>query len=337
MNATSSIFIAGNSRSGTTMMSRILGNHPLIFTVTELHFFEQLWDPSKKNVTAINSDEAISLFCMLLTTQRDGYFSKREPEKFLDEAKIFFDSNKKTNTCPSVFMDFLIYESNLHQKKIPCEQTPQNAFFIEDILSIYENSKIICMVRDPRDILLSQKYKWGRRFKGADYVSNFEVLRSWFNYHPLTISKLWNSSAKKISKSIDNKNVHLIKFEELLNDPELVVRKLCDFLDIEYHDEMLLVPDADSSLVKDIPGKIGINRSKTKQFMNGKLSKTEIYLCQKITSKYADKFGYEKVDVGFNVFSLIFIFITFPVKLGIAVLLNLSRTKNLFAAIKRRF
>lgn len=36
------IFIVGNSRSGTTMMGRILGNHTDVFTFHELHFFEQL-------------------------------------------------------------------------------------------------------------------------------------------------------------------------------------------------------------------------------------------------------------------------------------------------------
>ena len=42
------IFIVGNSRSGTTMMRRVLGNHPAIFMLEELHFFEQLWSTSDK-------------------------------------------------------------------------------------------------------------------------------------------------------------------------------------------------------------------------------------------------------------------------------------------------
>ena len=34
------IFIVGSSRSGTTMMGRILSNHKDVFTFKELHFLE---------------------------------------------------------------------------------------------------------------------------------------------------------------------------------------------------------------------------------------------------------------------------------------------------------
>ncbi|MGY8951594.1 MAG: sulfotransferase, partial [Flavobacteriales bacterium] len=37
------IFIVGSSRSGTTMMGRILANHSDIFTFKELHFFGTIW------------------------------------------------------------------------------------------------------------------------------------------------------------------------------------------------------------------------------------------------------------------------------------------------------
>ena len=36
------VFIVGNSRSGTTMMSRVFGNHPEIHAFNELHFFGNL-------------------------------------------------------------------------------------------------------------------------------------------------------------------------------------------------------------------------------------------------------------------------------------------------------
>ena len=36
------VFIVGNSRSGTTMMSRVFGNHPKIHAFNELHFFGNL-------------------------------------------------------------------------------------------------------------------------------------------------------------------------------------------------------------------------------------------------------------------------------------------------------
>ena len=41
------LFVVGNSRSGTTMFARMLGRHPSVHTVSELHFYEELWLPEK--------------------------------------------------------------------------------------------------------------------------------------------------------------------------------------------------------------------------------------------------------------------------------------------------
>ncbi|MEZ5023383.1 MAG: sulfotransferase [Chitinophagales bacterium] len=66
------IFIVGNSRSGTTMMLRILNNHSQVYGLNELHFFEQLWSSADKN-KEISKEEAITLAAKLLFVQRDGY------------------------------------------------------------------------------------------------------------------------------------------------------------------------------------------------------------------------------------------------------------------------
>jgi hypothetical protein len=334
---TSSIFITGNSRSGTTMMAKILGKNPMIYMFYELHFFEQLWYPTK-NVEEISTEEAIDLFCNLISLQREGFLADRNPKQFFTEATAYFELKaEKSLTPPSVFMDFLLYESERNNKKIPCEQTPRNLFFIDNISKLYQGAKIVCMIRDPRDVLLSQKYKWKRRFYGHTDLPLKEIIRAWFNYHPVTISKLWNSSAQQILNSIHKENVHLIKFEDMLADPETEIKKLCNFLKVKFYPLMLLIPNEGSSIVNDESGKIGIDKTKSGNFLNGGLTETEIYICQKITSTFRRKFDYRDVKIGQNIFLVIASYITFPIKLFFALLLNLKRSKNLFNSIKRRF
>jgi hypothetical protein len=337
MTTTSAIFITGNSRSGTTMMAKILGQNPLVHMFYELHFFEQLWYP-EKNIRQLNKEESINLFSELISLQRQGFLAERYPKQFYQESCNYFElKSKQVFTPPSVFMDFLIYESRLNQKKIPCEQTPRNLFFIDDISNLYKNTKIICMIRDPRDILLSQKYKWQRRFFGHANLPFPEMIRIWFNYHPITISKLWNSAANNILNAVKKENVHLIKFEELLTHPECEIRKLCDFLNIEFHPSMLLIPIEGSSIVNDESGKVGIDKTKAGNFLNGGLTKTEIYLCEKITAYLRRKFGYEDANIHTNMFSVLISYTTFPIKLFFALLLNIRRSKNLLSSVKRRF
>lgn len=47
------------------------------------------------------------------------------------------------------------------------------------------------------------------------------------------------------------KNYHLLKFEDLVNEPEKNIRQLCDFLDIEFQPEMLHPRMAASSYRSD--------------------------------------------------------------------------------------
>lgn len=335
-NKTGSIFITGNSRSGTTMLSKILGRSPLVFSFHELHFFEQLWYP-EDNIPPLSKEHGIVMFSNLISLQREGFLAVRNPRQFHAEASEFFESNEINSiTPPAIFMNYLLYESTLNNKIIPCEQTPRNLFFIDEIIRFYPNSKIICMIRDPRDVLLSQKYKWKRRFLGHDDMPVKEVIRSWFNYHPITISKLWNSSAKKISGSMRMQNVHLIQFEELIANPESVVKKLCSFLNIGFDDSMLMIPTEGSSNVSDVPGQLGIDKTKTGNFSKG-LTPTEIYLCQETTAVFRRRFGYQDVKTRLNVFKWLTAWTTFPVKIFFALLLNIQRSKNLFSSIKRRF
>ena len=85
MNRTDQIFIVGSSRSGTTMMGRILNNHPDIFTFRELHFFGTIWT----NYTSrLNYDESVSLLSRLLCIQERGIFhQKKDIVDFHEEAK----------------------------------------------------------------------------------------------------------------------------------------------------------------------------------------------------------------------------------------------------------
>jgi len=334
-NTTSAIFITGNSRTGTSMVSKILGKNELIYGFKELHFFEQLWYP-EKNPDRLTKEQGIKLFAELISLQRQGSYADRTPEKFYEEAGNYFHPNDNDAvTAPFVFMNYLLYESSLYNKQIPCEQTPRNLFFIDEILSLWPNAKIVCMMRDPRDVLLSQKYKWKLRSMGYKGMPIKEVIRAWFNYHPVTTSKLWNSCAEQIINAITKKNVYLLRFEELLKNPEQKIKELCEFLNVEFDQSMLLIPRVGSSLPHDQKG-LGIDQNRTGHFLK-ELTSAEIYLCQKITVRYMKKFDYDIIPIRPNFFTLIVSWISFPIKLFFALLLNISRSKNFLNSISRRF
>src|SRR6185295_10692095 len=117
------IFIAGNSRSGTTLMGRILGRHPEVFTFNELHYLEEKWMPIDEKNSMPQSDALLN-FSNLVSIQRDGYLKKRQPEKYNDETqKALNDLRNGEISFAKLYERFLKYETELHHKIIPCEKT----------------------------------------------------------------------------------------------------------------------------------------------------------------------------------------------------------------------
>jgi len=330
------IFVVGNSRSGTTMMGRLLGRYPDIFTFHELHFFEQLWTPSDEKHYLSNA-EAEKLAARLLCIERDGYLTQRNPERFFEEAQELISQIQPKNITPAaVFQAFLHYEAVKHSKKIPCDQTPRNVFYIGEILQLYPEARIINMIRDPRDVLLSQKGKWKRRTLGAKNIPRKEVFRSWINYHPILISKLWNASIRSAEDFAEDKRVYTVRFEYLLANPEKIVQNICDFLNISFEKSLLEVPQIGSSSSADQPEQKGINPDRAGNWQKGGLNPNEIFLCQKITAVLMERNGYKPVSVEPHPLSLVYSFGSFLVKLTLALLFNFKRMRNITETIKRR-
>ena len=334
------IFVVGNSRSGTTMMGRILGKHPSVYTFGELHFFGQLCAPPFSSETRKEEIEKIAsqLYCI----QQEGYRTHGNPHRFLNEARTFLEGlTTYPETQAALFEAFLRHEAAKNDATIPCDQTPRNVFYIADILELYPKARIINMIRDPRDVLLSQKRKWKRRFLGGSDMPMKETFRDWMNYHPITISHIWRTAVTAAEQFLQHKRVTSIYFEELLAHPEATVKGVCDFVGITYTHEMLQVPQVGSSVAEDQPQELGINPHRAHSWhgetTSGELSSVEIYLNQTITAPLMKKHNYSPVSIQPNVISLVLHLLTFPVKLIGAFLFNLDRMKNIRQTLKRRF
>jgi hypothetical protein len=327
------IFVVGNSRSGTTLMGRILGNYPQIFTFEELHFFEELWNPSE-SVENYSLDQGIKLCSRLLNIQRNGYLTQKNSQDFLDESQKIV-SNLKPLSPASVFRAFLIYESQLQHKTIPCEQTPLNVLYIKEILQLYPQARFINMIRDPRDILLSQKRRWRRPFL-ADNIPKKEAIRYWINYHPITISKLWQANVSIIDNFQDNTQVYSLQFEDLLAEPKANMQKICNFLHISFDEALLDIPQIGSSTNPDQPESLGIDTTRAYSWRTGGLTDTEIFFCQKINKILLEKYQYTLEPVKPNFILILMSLILFPIKLTLALMFSLKRIKNLGETIKRR-
>ncbi|MEL6501162.1 MAG: sulfotransferase [Cyanobacteria bacterium J06623_1] len=333
------IFIVGNSRSGTTLMGSILGLNDEVFTFEELHFFGTLWSQSDRHKT-LTPQEGEALAAKLLAIQDEDVISHKNPKLFLDEAqKVIAEIPGRSYTATDVLQAFLSYSAAKNNKTIPCEQTPRNVLYIGELLELYPHCHIINMVRDPRDVLLSQKYKWKIRFLGASNIPYREAIRAWTNYHAITISKLWNVAINNAAKQRNSDRLITIRFEDLITQPETIIRQVCDFTGLEFTPTMLQVSQSEggvSSHKKIAPDAKGIDSSATGKWKRGGLSKTEIYLCQQMTQENMQQHKYTIEAIAANPIRVVLSWLFLPVKLALAVLFNLQRMKNIVEEIKKR-
>ncbi len=335
------VFIVGNSRSGTTMMSRILDNHPQIHTFAETHFFERIWSTGNKDET-VPEEEGADFAARMIAMQRLLFREWGEYARFLDEGRKVVEAARDGGlTRGNLFQAFLLYEAGEKGKKIPCEQTPRNVFYMGDIIELYPGVRIINMIRDPRDILLSQKGKWKRKFLGTQRTNKqyplHESIRNFVNYHPVTISKLWNSSINAADRFAGHQSVHFLHFRDILKDPEKEIRSVCDFIGIPFDERMLDVSQVGSSVLADNPDKRGIDPGRAGIWQKkGGLNSAEVFYCQKITGRLMEKLGYAPVDITPNPLLAAYYILSWPFKLALALLLNLKRMKSIPEAIRRR-
>jgi hypothetical protein len=329
------IFIVGSSRSGTTLMARILSRHPDIHILNETHFMEEFCF-EKNNFNTLTQKDIYHLINKMLTIEHKGYYSKNEIEKYQESETILNKLKKSFNqSFSSLISIFFIHEANKKGKSIPGDQTPRHIFYVNEIKEMFPEAKFINMVRDPRAVLLSQKFKWKAGLRKS--VPLFETVRTYLNYHPVIMSYVWKQGIKSslsVKDSIKKTSWIDVKFENLIDQPKANLSRVCDFLGIDFTDEMLNVPVSMSSTGTD-EGKKGFSKNVSAKWISS-LSSSEVYFSEKINQDLITHFGYHLLKQKPNVVQLIFIFAILPFQFLIIFILNYSRMGNHMYFIKKR-
>ena len=100
------------------MMGRILNNHQDVHTFPELHFFEQMWSGKDKD-KILSSENAQQLAARLLNISAAGYFAKKEPERYEEQAATIVQKIPVTNqTSLNVFGAVIEAEAKRHGKRL---------------------------------------------------------------------------------------------------------------------------------------------------------------------------------------------------------------------------
>lgn len=286
------IFVVGTARSGTTLMSKILGNIPDAYSPGESHFFEDIW--SRRNeIGELTNSASLEVAVQRMMAIYGRYHFKETQgvvDSKLDSKEIVQQISHDGGNYASLYHTFMVNLAIAQNKTLICDDTPRHLFYLPTILSWFPTAKVIACVRDPRDFLSSYKHYW-RRSEDSERMKAL--------YHPVTISLLWRSSNNLLAKALQQYNqsqILLVQYENLVKQPQEVLQNVCDFLDVKYSNNLLFVDTQNSSFLPDIDKAYGIFDTSVGKWQKG-LESHEVWWVQLLTGHLMQYFDYAELPI----------------------------------------
>lgn len=291
------LFIVGRGRSGSTLLTSLLNNHPQIIAPEESRFVQELYYQFSGTKEWTNTKK--EKFCKALFS----CFESLDIDKKSLENRIF--SLDKDTSFPILLQAVYLSVNQLHPKEniqLIVDKNPKYSFFIPKLRAIFPEAKFIHLTRDYRDSFLSfQKIKG---MKGERKNLSFQIFR-WRYYH---------RSILKAKRSIPDSSYLHVKYEDLVSDTEQFMKKIANFIGVDFKEELIEHQQIQREGVRaEIHKTLNeeINTSKIDKWKK-EMTKKEVKMANAIVGKLPLKFDYEKEASRLGLFAFLQ---TFPMRI----------------------
>ncbi len=255
--------MGGFPSGGTDLTKTVLNAHPEIYISGELLYLSFLVGFGYNASTILEGEEQIMPFKETLR--------KLDPwNNFENIEDNSLDSGRRT------IKELLYHYFSSQTRLVWGNKNPQNSENMRKLLKLAPDAYFLIVIRDIRDICLSQQKKWGR---SSNVCSN-----------------KWNTRMINVvedAKSALAGHVLFIKFEDLIAETELVTKNVCDFIGVEWSDRML---EHHKYVTEVVDGKINygqpIKRSNTSKWTKALLPR-KVKRIEEIAYRAMQQHGYE--------------------------------------------
>ena len=208
-------FIVGRPRSGTTLLRTLFDAHPDVSIPPECQFIVNLY-PKYGKITNWTKEDIISFYDELLPQWLFDTW-KMDNEKLKKALLSHTGENTYGTICKVVYKQ---YNSLFDKKELKFigDKNPGYAIYSKLLLKIFPEAKFIHIIRDYRDNFVS--------IKNVDFELPL----------PSLVVQKWKYFFKKFNKDSKLKpNAYrVIKYEDLVTNPELEMNNLNKFIGIDY-------------------------------------------------------------------------------------------------------
>lgn len=216
------IFIIGYERSGTTLLMAMLGCHPRLSVPEVGWLFPRIypWRYTYGDLS-IDSNFRIMAVEMLFGLNQPLWGMSLNPMTAVDE--IISLSPERSFAGIYTAMHHR-YTKEFGNKPRWGQKTPNNLFFVSQILENFPNAQFIFITRDGRDACATSL----QSAFGAGHI--YYAAHTW---------DLANTSVKPFRIKLDPSTWLDVSYEELVREPIKVLKEICDFLGERYSPRML--------------------------------------------------------------------------------------------------
>jgi hypothetical protein len=309
------IFIIGYMHSGTTLLQQILGRHgDVLSNFGETRLFDSLPivhdkfpDLEDDQILRAYVDYLIQIIQIGFDPINLGIEPTVEPPVLDINDRVLYEiyaSAQKSSTYEKIFINVFNHLAIIASKNRWLEKTPTHLFHVAEIMNATPDAKFIELVRDGRDVLASKK---SRVVKGSDFNTLWDILA-------------WKSAINSVDAARKQypDNIWRIRYEDFVSNPERELRRMCDWLGLEFDAMMLKVGWINSTTSTGQRVKSGIGTAAIGRWRKV-LTPTEAAFAQLIAGKHLVALGYPVEK-----FPLI-AYIGFPAQLGKSFLEFFSR------------
>ena len=213
------LFVVGNPRSGTKLLRDLLNRSPEISLCNpETHFIPYLYRKHGGRPGAFEAD-LDALFADLDRTPFQ-VFSRRMGRPTMRRGDL--DALQSARDWGEAFEAILRFNSDPPDRgaRIWGDKTPSYVREMPLLKEIFPAARFVHILRDPRDVALSAHAAWGH------------------NLHRVAAKWAGNVAAARRDAPALGPDYEEVVYEELLGDPEGVLRAVCGFVECRFDPEM---------------------------------------------------------------------------------------------------
>lgn len=298
------VFIVGVSRSGTTLLRRILDRHPLLAIATENHFLGHLlaWEGARhyfRRVGDLREDQAIGDLVELIYA--DGFqrrsrlrevspywrwLTNKVPREDLQSRLLASDRTER-----GLFEAFLRVYADRRGKVIIGEKTPAHLAYVETLLDWFPNGRVVHMIRDPRAIYVSEVRRRAGHAVTPPYRWLVKVPALMRAFILLQVVWAWAGAVHRHRTLVRTEpgRYLAIRFEDLVAEPEATVARICAHIGIEPVAHML---DQKVTSKGAMVGQAGFDVGAADRWRD-RIGDGERRFIERLLGERLDEFGYD--------------------------------------------